>query len=201
MNSSNCSCVCSPRASASSIALRSASMSLTACMSSRRGVLAARPSCPWNWLSRTSRRSRSSICLVRRPRLGAAPVVVGLSACTARAVSVGSVSSSISAMPGAVGRVGEQRRRSGSSACSSSSRTSCSVPSSRPFCRACALPLGDLAAQVVEPAQPVGAAAQQVAQRLPRAGAVEHRARRSRRAPTATSYGGSSGSRPPDHEP
>ena len=69
---------------------------------------------------------------------------------------------------------GNSSRRSASSAWSSSSRTSCSVPSSRPFWRACALALRDLAAQVVEAAQAVGAAAQQVAQRLARARAVEH---------------------------
>ncbi len=48
------------------------------------------------------------------------------------------------------------------------------MPSSWPFCRAWRCRFGDLAPQVVEPAQAVGAPAQQVAQRLPRAGAVEH---------------------------
>ena len=48
MNSSNCSCVCSPRASASSMALRSAIMSLTRCIAAGSGFSSA---CfmPRNW--------------------------------------------------------------------------------------------------------------------------------------------------------
>jgi hypothetical protein len=130
MKSANCWSVSSPRASASSIALRSASMSFNAAMSSGDAFCIA---CfmPRNWLSSTSLRSRSWICSYAA---FASSLRHWWSASwrTARAGSLGSMSSSASAIRAASDGSGNSARLSASTACSSSSLTCCRVPSRSP---------------------------------------------------------------------
>ena len=198
MKSANCCAVSSPRASASSIALRSASMSLTACMPS--GV-APSSACfiPRNWLSSTSLRSRSSICSYAS-RASGLRHAYGASSRTARAVSRGSVSSSISAIRAASDGSGNSACFSSSTAFSSSARTSSRVPSSRPLRRASRWRLATLRRRSSRPRSP------SVPCRSRSRRACRGLSPASTRSPIsssalATSYGGSSGSRPPAHSP
>ena len=133
MNSSNCSWVCSPRASASSISLsafiisrtRSRSCGVALCNASRM---------PANWASSTSSRSMSWICWNAR-RASSDRHGYSANCRTAREVSLGSVSSSASASRAESDGSGKSSRRSASSAWSSSSLTLSRVPSRRPLRR------------------------------------------------------------------
>ena len=133
MKSSKSCCVCSPRVSASSIWRRSAIMSLTRCMAAGSGFSRA---CfmPLNWLSSTSRRSRSrsssNFCRASCERQSYSD-----SSRMAREVSFGSVSSSASRSRASSLGSGNSAPRSASRASSSSSRAWSSMPSSRPALR------------------------------------------------------------------
>ena len=172
MNSSNCSCVCSPRASASSISLSARSMSLTRCMSS--GVAFCSASrMPGELRVEHLAAQQVLDLLVRLPRPPASASRTRRSSRTARAGVVRQRVELGLGQPRVVGRVGEQRRRSASSAWSSSSRTCSRVPSSRPRVGAARGAARGPAAQLVQPARPVrrrGAAAGSSASRGRRAG-------------------------------